>query len=314
VTTAAGVVETYADVTAVPPPYREPLEELLRNRGLTQANLFRYVWDEGRLPPLDWGTIVAFIAVAGLGGLGNTMFSNYARDKGWGMGKHVGAIPSAIGGRRIPLSHAGKVFPLDEANRGRWRGWLRHIGRDQLVWIVASFVGMALPCMLSLEFIRNATVEGNRVAALAAEGMAERYPDFRWLFWTLTLFCGFMILFPGQISVGDQIARRWTDMIWSGTRWAKRFAGEQVKFLYYSILALYGLWGLLALSLFDPMQIAKIGAVLQNVALGFVTLHALHINRVLLPRELHPGWFLQLSAVVCGVFFLGISVALVFYL
>ena len=64
----------------------------------------------GRLPDLDWVMIVGFIAIAGAGGLTNTMFSNYARDKGWGMGRHVGAIPSAIGGVSVELSHTGKVF------------------------------------------------------------------------------------------------------------------------------------------------------------------------------------------------------------
>ena len=31
------------------------------------------------------------------GGLGNAAMSNYTRDQGWGMGRHVGAIPSVIG-------------------------------------------------------------------------------------------------------------------------------------------------------------------------------------------------------------------------
>ncbi len=44
---------------------------------------------------------------------------------------------------------------------------MAHIRRDQAVWIVASILGMALPCMMSLEFIRNATVTGDRVAATA---------------------------------------------------------------------------------------------------------------------------------------------------
>ena len=74
--------------------------------------------DHGRLPALDWATIVAFIGIAGAGGLSNTLFSNYARDKGWGMGAHVGAIPSAIGGRTIGLSHIGCAF----RSRGRQPG------------------------------------------------------------------------------------------------------------------------------------------------------------------------------------------------
>ena len=44
---------------------------------------------------------------------------------------------------------------------------------------------MALPCMMSLEFIRNATVHGDRVAAMSAEGIASRYPSFAAGFWFL---------------------------------------------------------------------------------------------------------------------------------
>jgi hypothetical protein len=48
--------------------------------------------------------------------------------------------------------------------------------------------------------------------------------------------------------------------------------------------------------------------VLGNVALGISALQALYANRKLLPREIQPGWFLQLGVVACGLFFLGISV------
>ncbi|MBL8235588.1 MAG: Nramp family divalent metal transporter, partial [Bryobacterales bacterium] len=61
------------------------------------SGLFQF----GRLPDGDfnWATLAAFAAVAGSGGMNNSAFSNFARDKGWGMGPKVGAIPSAIGGR-----------------------------------------------------------------------------------------------------------------------------------------------------------------------------------------------------------------------
>jgi len=253
--------------------------------------------------------LAAFTAIAGAGGLTNTLFSNYARDKGWGMGARVGAIPSAVGGRLITLSHVGQVFRLDEQSRARWRGWLRHILRDQLgVWMICCFVGMGLPCMLSLEFIRNALVEDQRVAAMTAEGMAERYPVHGQFFLYATLACGFLIIAPGQIVAGDTVARRWTDILWTSSRRVHRLGGNQVKYVYYAILALYGVFGLTTLALFKPLQIAKIGAALQNVGMGFTSLHALYVNRTLLPRELRPNWFMQAGVVCCGVFFLGISV------
>jgi Mn2+/Fe2+ NRAMP family transporter len=304
----------YANLPEVPEPHRKRFEELLYHQGLTHVGLVSYTREHGRLPPQDWAMLAGFAAIAGLGGMANTLFSNYARDKGWGMGKYVGAIPSAIGGRNISLSHTGRVFPLDAENRSRWFGWMRHIRRDQYIWAVVQFIGMALPCMLTLEFIRNATVESNRVAAMTAEGMVDRHPDYRFLFWTLTLFCGFIILAPGQISVNDQIARRWTDILWTTTKWARRFAGTKVKFLYYGILIIFCAWGLLALSLFDPLQILKISTVLQNIALGFSSLHALYITRALVPRELRPSVFMQLGVLACGTFFLGISAIVFVYL
>jgi hypothetical protein len=239
----------------------------------------------------------------------NTLFSNFARDAGWGMGARVGTIPSAIGGRQIQLSHVGEVFPLDETNRPRWRDWMRHVLRDQLaVWMFCSVIGMALPCMLSLEFIRHAPVSGDRVGAMMAEGMADRYPQYAGILWIATLFCGFMVLGPGQILSGDNVSRRWTDIIWTANSRAQRMPGDRVRTIYYSLLTAYGVWGLIALTLFDPLQIAKIGAVLMNVALGWSSLHAVYVNRMLLPRAIQSSWFMQLGAIGCGVFFLTVSI------
>src|SRR5262249_40122731 len=158
-----------------------------------------------------------------------------------------------------------------------------------------SVVGMALPCMMSLEFIRNAPVSGSRVAAMTADGIAARYPSYGYLLWPLSLVVGFLVLAPGQIVAGDQISRRWTDIIWNSSPQAKRMEGNKVKYVYYTILVIYGIWGVITLALFDPLMTAKIGAVLGNVALGFTALHTLYVNRTFLPKPLRPNWFMQLG-------------------
>ena len=104
--------------------------------------------------------------------------------------------------------------------------------------MLASFVGLAPPCMVSLEFIRNATVASDRVAAMTAEGISQRYREHRQLLWTVTLLCGFMVLVPGQISVGDQISRRWTDIIWMSNPRAQRLAETRCSNVHYSIRSL----------------------------------------------------------------------------
>jgi hypothetical protein len=305
--------QTFQSLEEVPQPQRGVFKNHFDHEGLAYVNALGYIGEHGRLPPLDWAIIVSFCGIAGAGGLTNMMFSNYARDKGWGMGSHVGAIPSAFGGLTVRLSHTGRVFPLDQENRSKWLGWIRHVRRDQAIWIAASVIGMALPCMMSLEFIRNASVAGDRVAAMSAEGIASRYPSYAGLFWFLTLFCGFLVLAPGQVSVGDQIARRWTDMIWTASARVKTL-NIKVNHVYYTILVAYGICGLIILLTLKPVQTAKIATILSNVALGSVTLLSLYVTRTLMPRELRPHWLYQIGVVLCGLFFIGISVGVVFLL
>ena len=214
----------------------------------------------------------------------------------------------AVGGRKIKLSHVGSVFLLDKDSLRRWHGWLRHVFRDQVfVWMLASFIGMALPCMVSMEFIRNATVASDRVAAMTAEGISQRYPEHRQMLWTVTLLCGFLVLVPGQISVGDQISRRWTDIIWMSNPRAQRLAGNQVKYVYYSILSMYAVLGFTMLCLFPALAIAKFAAGIANVSLAVSSLQALFANRTLMPKPLQPHWLLQTGVVCSAIFFLGIS-------
>ena len=95
----------------------------------------------------------AFAGYAGGGGLANSTYSNFVRDKGWGMGSQVGAIASAVGGTHVTLSHVGKVFPITAENLRRWRGWWRYILTDQIcVWAPGCFMGMALPALMSIQF------------------------------------------------------------------------------------------------------------------------------------------------------------------
>jgi hypothetical protein len=263
----------------------------------------------GALPEGDfnWATLAAFAAISGAGGLSNITFSNMVRDKGWGMGSQVGALPSLVGGHGIELSHTGRVFPLTPDSLARWRGWVRHLFRDQTVlWGPACLIGVALPAMMSYEFIRGATnIDGNAVAAMTAQGLADRHGQF---FWFANLACGFLILFPTQTSNLDGIARRWTDVIWMGARRLHHMEGHQVKYVYYGILVAYGAWGLVALRLTpNPLVLAIASAVLLNFAMAFSTVHVLWCCRRLMPPELRPPIAMQVGVACCGLFYAGIS-------
>jgi hypothetical protein len=220
----------------------------------------------------------------------------------------VGAIPSAVGGRMIRLSHTGKTFELNEANMARWRGWLKHIRRDQLLlWAPGCILGMALPSMFSYEFVRGVkNIDGNSVAAMSAKAISDLHGA---IFWFLTLLCGFLIMAPTQVSQLDNLCRRWTDVIWMGVGRLKSVDGNKVKYIYYGILAVYGLWGLFAVRITpNPLVLAIASGVMMNIALAISGLHTLYVLLVLLPKEVRPGWFGIVGLLGCSALYFTISI------
>ena len=147
--------------------------------------------------------------------------------------------------------------------------------------------------------------KGMPAAAMTARGIADQYGE---VFWFLTLLCGFIVLSPGQISDIDNIVRRWTELIWTGSGRVRHMQGNQVKYIYYSIMVIYFFWGLIALRLTpNPLFLAVVTGALRNLGLSATALHTLYINRKLLPEPLRPPLLMQVSQVACFVFFLGIS-------
>lgn len=177
---------------------------------------------------LDWALVAGFAAYAGLGGLGNAGTSNYIRDKGWGMGALVGAIPSAVGGQDMKLSHLGMVFPVTAENVHKFRQWWKLIVFDQgVIWAGGALLGMALPAILAVEFIDPTRNMGQwQAAAFQAEGIAQRHGS---IFWYLTLLCGFWVLFSSVLVATDAVGRLWSDMIWTGSQ--PNRAGQGVRIL-----------------------------------------------------------------------------------
>lgn len=297
--------------------------------GESVVNAFTQYWSDGTWPVIALGNIAvlgAFAGYAGGGGLANSTYSNYVRDKGWGMGREVGAIASAVGGRNISLSHLGKTFVINATSLARWKSWWKYILTDQiLVWAPGCFMGMALPALLSLQFAEHSPLyhEAKRLdwaqAIITADGLRHA-PQFGPLMskvmWVTTLFVGLMVLLPSQMSIVEDFSRRWTDIIWSANRRVREsWRDDRVHVIYYSILGCYVLWTFIAAYLFSlygtPKLMTLIIANLNNLAIGITSFQLLWINRTLLPPELQPRWYHQLGVFCCGLFYLGLA-ALVF--
>lgn len=293
--------------------------------GEVVVNAVAYRWQTGAWPVISVANIVmlgAFAGYAGGGGLANSTYSNFVRDKGWGMGQQVGAIPSVVSGHHVSLSHVGKVFELTAENMRRWKGWWRYILTDQLiVWAPGCFMGMALPALLSMQFAQYSTItpEQTQVAQsiITADGIRHAAffsPKVAQVLWVVALFTGMMVMLPSQMAIVDDFSRRWTDTIWTASsRVRDTMHAHQVKWIYYFILSMYILWSFVFAFLFrtDPQLMTYIIANTNNLALGVTSFQLLCVNHTLLPPALRPRWYHTTGVIICGLFYL-ILAALVF--
>lgn len=293
------------------------------------ANVLTSFISKASMPVIDLegiAVLAGFAGVAGGGGLGNSMYSNYVRDKGWGMGSLVGAIPSAIGGKQVALSHLGKVFVPTKDNLRKWRGWWRYILVEQLwIWTPGCFVGMALPALLSMQFSHHSSLSHLNPkerfdwaeAVISADGI-RNYPGLgetlAQTLWLVMLGVGFMILLPSQMSVVEDVCRRWTDVIWSASAHARdTMQHGQVKVIYYSLLVGYVIWVTISLYLFGvyfsgtPKLMFLVVANVGNIAIGVTSFQILWVNTHFLPPELRPRWYHRLGLACCGMFYLGLA-------
>jgi hypothetical protein len=299
-------------------------------KNTTVVNAFSYYMEHGEWPAVALANIAilgAFAGYAGGGGLANSTYSNFVRDKGWGMGSRVGAIASAVGGKNITLSHVGAAFPVTPENMRRWSGWWKYIITDQIfVWAPGCFMGMALPALMSIEFVQYSGLTGMKEkglewaqAIVTADGMRlapDLSPALRQILWFVALIAGMAVMLPSQMSIVDDFSRRWTDGIWTASRRVRTtFRPDQVQWIYYAILAFYVIWSLIWTWVFStwgtPKLMTIIIANLNNVAIGVTALQLLYINLRLLPREIRPRWYHSTGLILCSFFYLGLS-ALVF--
>ncbi len=288
------------------------------------VNAVGHFYEHGSWPVIAMANIAvlgAFAGYAGGGGLSNSTYSNFVRDKGWGMGRHVGAIASAVGGKNVTLSHVGTSFPITAGNLRKWSGWWRYIITDQVfVWAPGCFMGMALPALMSIEFAPYSTLKETGLAwaqaIITADGMRLApglSPVVTKLLWILALLAGIMVMLPSQMSIIDDFSRRWTDTIWSANRQVRAtFRSDQAKWIYYSILGFYVLWSLVCAYLFStygtPKLMTIVIANLNNLAIGLTAIQLLWINHTLLPREIKPRWYHSLGVASCAAFYLGLAV------
>jgi hypothetical protein len=250
----------------------------------------------------DFVQLAALVAVSGAGGVGNIVLSNWARDKGYGMGERAGYIPGAVGGQKVHLAHSGFMFAPDPEAMRRWRGWWRIVRADQWgVFFIGALLGMALPALLYVTFLPHGTdIRGPGISAALASSVGA---EFGPLLAGVIAFLGAWILFKTQLDILEGMVRAVTDILWTGSRRIRTWRGGDVRAVYYAVLAAVVLWGVFALRFAQPIVLLQLAANVAGVVFVVASLHLLYINTRLLPRELRPPPWRRAALVGMALFY-----------
>jgi hypothetical protein len=250
----------------------------------------------------DFFLLGAFAGYAGGGGVANITLSNWARDKGYGMSGTVGYIPAAVGGRKVSLAHTGATFTPDGESLARWRKWWRIVYVDQWgVYFTGAMLGMLLPALLYVTFVpAGSDIRGLGIAAALAQAVAQQKGA---IFGGVIALLGVWILFKTQLDILEGMTRAVTDILWTGSRRIRDWRGGDVRIVYYAVLTVVILWGVIALRLSAPIRLLQYSANIAGVVFIIAALHLLYVNTRLLPVELRPPLSRRLGLIGLALFY-----------
>jgi hypothetical protein len=251
---------------------------------------------------IDLFLLGALVAYSGGGGVLNITLSNWARDKGYGMGSRVGHIGGMVGGERTQLADTGFIFDADAANMSRWRGWWRIVRVDQWgIFFVGALLGMMLPALLYVTFVPAGTELKNlEIAAVLAQQIGAAAAPAMGL---IVAVLGAWILFKTQLDCVEGMTRSVTDILWTGSSRVRAWRGGDVRAVYYVVLALVVIWGMIALRLAQPLVLLQIGANIGGAIFVIASLHLLYLNTRVLPAALRPPLWRRLALVAMALFY-----------
>jgi len=267
------------------------------------------VWGEGLVGFVRFGYIPqgvdvlllgALVGYSAYGGFGNNAISNWYRDKGYGMGQRVGYISAVVGGAKVKVSPVGKMADPTPDNLNAWRTWFRILLLDQWwIFFLGAMLGMYLPGLL----YRGVVPPGTDLPRWGvASYIGQHLGSGIWGIY-LAAFFGFWILFSTQLSNVDLVARQVTDMLWSRLGGVRQWAKDDIRRVYYVLLALFVVWGALFIGYQFPLFLVALSANVANLTMALSAVLTIILNRKFLPREFRPSVWRELALGANAVFF-----------
>jgi hypothetical protein len=244
----------------------------------------------------------ALVGYSAYGGFGNNAITNWYRDKGYGMAGKIGYIPALIGGKSVHVSSCGRVAMPTAENISRWKGWWKLLNIDQWgVFYFGAMAGMFLPGILYVAVLpAGQSLPSWGIAASSASGLIKQLGSFGWF---LALFFGFWIMYSTAISNVDLVVRQSTDMLWFASDRIRKLSNNDIRKIYYVLLAVFVIWGVSYMNMTVPLIILAISANIANFTMALSAVLTIILNRKVLPKEFRGSVWRELMLVGSLLFF-----------
>jgi hypothetical protein len=169
------------------------------------------------------------------------------------------------------------------------------------VFFIGAILGMVLPALLYVTLLPSGSdIQGLGIGAALADAVDARAGA---LLGGVIALLGAWILFKTQLDNLDGMVRAITDILWTGSRRVRAWRGGDVRALYYSVLGVVVLWGIVALGLAQPIVLLKVGANIGAVVFVVASLHLLYVNTRLLPPHVCPPMWRRAALIGVALFY-----------
>ncbi|MDQ3733167.1 MAG: Nramp family divalent metal transporter [Actinomycetota bacterium] len=232
--------------------------------------------------------VLGAVAFAGAGGTVNLTLSNWARDKGLGMGGRLPKVVSPFTGEEQASQQTGYFFRRDEANLKRWDDWYRVANREQFI---TFFVAGAITLLLFM------------MVTYSAVGVGNSGEDFGFIFnvgealgrsvggWMSILFwgAGFAALFSTNLGVIDMVGRVTADILKVGwLRDSEFWTESKVYFAAVWAELVFGCAILLS-GMDQPLTLFVIASCLNGFVMFIYSALLIQLNKGVLPARIGPN-------------------------
>jgi hypothetical protein len=272
--------------------------------GQAWVDLGRGFGSVGRLPEgIPVATLLGALAFAGAGGTLNLVQSNWIRDKGLAMGVYVPKIVSPLTGHEEAAASTGHMFPQDEENLDRWRGWWKVSNREHF-WTFGLIGAVAI---VLLSMLTHSTLQGQDVANdfsfIQAEGEALKEIVAPW-FGTFFWLTGVFVLLSTNLGVLDHVGRLSADVLRVGfLRDHPKWTESKIYFIVIWAEVAFGSIILLS-GVTQPIVLLVIASALNGIVMFIYSMLLIKLNGFTLPKpiRLRGG---RMAAMIWAVLFFG---------